>query len=84
MYPRDQSFCDKHIFNWLNMASMMQYGGKRIKLYRMIDFDAQSDFGKKIVTKKLVPWDYSYLKYAVSLSQIILNEQSVTLFVIVL
>ena len=32
----------------------------------MIDFDAQSDFGKKIVTKKLVPWDYSYLKYAVT------------------
>ena len=25
---------------------------------------SRSDFGKKIVTKKLVPWNHSYLKYA--------------------
>ena len=27
-------------------------------------FDALSDFGKNFVTKKLVPWNHSYLKYA--------------------
>ena len=29
-----------------------------------IDLDAQSDFDKKIVTKKLVKQSHSYLKYA--------------------
>ena len=30
-------------------------------------FDAQIDFGKTFVTEKLVPWDNSYLKYALAL-----------------
>ena len=32
------------------------------------DFDVQSDFGKLFVTKKLVRWNHSYLKYALAVS----------------
>ena len=35
-------------------------------------FDAQIDFGKTFVTEKLVPWNHSYLKYALALHSYIL------------
>ena len=49
---------------------MFDFVLKYILWYEFLnDLDAQSDFDKKIVTKKVVKWNYSYLKYALEGNQ---------------
>jgi len=39
-----------------------------------MNFDAQSNFGKKIVREVLVPWNHSYFKHALKNLQSIPNR----------
>ena len=61
MFLTELFFCDKSKFKRLNMASIIQLGKKKeviLILYSFtpsdMNFDAESDFGKKFLTNNLL------------------------------